>query len=42
MTMATMTGTHIVKLRMSGDVKMPAPGTPAGVGVAAAIAASII
>jgi hypothetical protein len=40
--MATATGTQIDRLRISGDVKMPAPGTPTGVGEAAAMPARII
>src|SRR2546427_733494 len=42
MAIATITGTQIVKLRMSGDVKIPAPGPAAGEGDAAAIPARII
>jgi hypothetical protein len=39
---ATATGTQIDRLRIRGDVKMPAPGTAAGVGEASAIPARII
>jgi hypothetical protein len=39
---ATATGTHIERLRISGDVKMPAPGTATGVGEASTNPARII